>query len=163
MKTSGHKIWVDRRAVGRRSRAGEIVEVFGEPGHIRYRVRWEDRRETLVYPGRDATLKRQRRESTPKGKARPVAGLRATMTAARGDRLVIRAHRLGEPEHDAEILEVLGTDGRPPYRVRWQETGEESLYFPGPDGFVEHLGGGSAQATRASARKSGAKKTRRRT
>lgn len=161
MKTSGHKIWVDRRAVGRQPRVGEIVEVLGEPGHVRYRVRWEDGRETIVYPGPDAKPKRQRRESTSRPKARPVAGLRATMTAAPADRLVITAHRLGEPEHDAEILEVLGADGGPPFRVRWQETGDESLYFPGPDAFVEHLAGGSAQAERASAGKSRVKKTRR--
>ena len=157
MKTSGHKIWIDRRAVGQQPRVGEIVEVLGEPGHVRYRVRWEDGRETVVYPGPGVTPKRQRRVSTSKAKTRPVAGLRATMNAAPGDRLVITAHRLGEPEHDAEILEVLGADGGPPFRVRWQETGYESLYFPGPDAFVEHLAGGSSKAM-----KGRVKKTRRR-
>jgi hypothetical protein len=60
--------------------------------------------------------------------------------AAAGDRLVIRSHRLGEPRRDAEILEALGDEGTPPFRVRWEDTGCESLLFPGSDAFVEHLG-----------------------
>ncbi len=54
-----------------------------------------------------------------------------------GDRLVVRAHFQGQPERDAEILEVLGGDG-PPYRVRWGD-GRESIIFPGPDVFIEHF------------------------
>ena len=60
------------------------------------------------------------------------------MKALPGDRLVIRSHRVGEPERDAEILEV-GTDGAPPYRVRWGDTGHEGLMFPGSDAYVEHF------------------------
>jgi hypothetical protein len=30
------------------------------------------------------------------------------------------------------VLEVLGADDQPPYRVRWDD-GHESVYFPGPD------------------------------
>jgi uncharacterized protein DUF1918 len=56
---------------------------------------------------------------------------------AAGDRLVVRAHFQGQPERDAEILEVLGGDG-PPYRVRWDD-GRESIIFPGPDVFIEHF------------------------
>jgi hypothetical protein len=56
---------------------------------------------------------------------------------AAGDRLVVRAHYQGQPERDAEILEVLGADG-PPYRVRWGD-GRESIIFPGPDVFIEHF------------------------
>jgi hypothetical protein len=55
-----------------------------------------------------------------------------------GDRLVIHGHRLGEPERDAEILEV-GENGGPPFRVRWSDTGRETLVFPGPDASVEHF------------------------
>jgi hypothetical protein len=65
--------------------------------------------------------------------------MRTDLTARPGDRLVIRAHRLGEPERDAEIIEVLGPDGTPPFRVRWSDTGEETLHFPGSDADVEHL------------------------
>ena len=56
-----------------------------------------------------------------------------------GDRLVIRGHHQGEPERDAEILEVLGADGGPPFLVRWQDNGHESRYYPGSDAFVEHF------------------------
>lgn len=56
---------------------------------------------------------------------------------AAGDRLVVHAHHQGQPERDAEILEVLGADG-PPFRVRWDD-GRESIIFPGPDVFVEHF------------------------
>ena len=56
-----------------------------------------------------------------------------------GDRLVIQGHHEGEPQRDAEILEVRGPGGGPPYRVRWQDDGHESIYYPGSDAFVQHL------------------------
>jgi hypothetical protein len=62
------------------------------------------------------------------------------MRANVGDRLRIRAHHVGEPERFAEVLEVHGADGEPPYLLRWDEDGHEALYFPGPDASVEHLG-----------------------
>lgn len=60
------------------------------------------------------------------------------MQAKIGDRIVIKGHRLGDPERDGEILEVHGADGAPPYLVRW-DSGEEGLLFPGPDASVEHF------------------------
>jgi hypothetical protein len=32
------------------TRRGEIVEVLGRPGHERYRVRWDEQHESIVYP-----------------------------------------------------------------------------------------------------------------
>lgn len=64
---------------------------------------------------------------------------RTKLRASPGDRLVIRAHHLGEPDRDAEILEVLGEDGTPPFRLRWEEDGREALLFPGTDAYVEHF------------------------
>ncbi|HML01691.1 MAG TPA: DUF1918 domain-containing protein [Acidimicrobiales bacterium] len=61
------------------------------------------------------------------------------MRAAVGDRLVVKGHRVGEPDRAAEVLAVEGEDGAPPYLVRWEEDGHEGLYFPGPDAVVEHL------------------------
>jgi Zn-dependent protease len=61
------------------------------------------------------------------------------MRAAVGDRLVIKGHHVGEPDRDAEILEVHGDDGGPPWLVRWSEDGHEGLYFPGSDATVEHF------------------------
>jgi hypothetical protein len=60
------------------------------------------------------------------------------MRAAVGDRIVIKGHYVGEPDRDAEILEVRGPDGSPPYLVRWSDDGHEGLFFPGPDAVVEH-------------------------
>lgn len=59
--------------------------------------------------------------------------------ASVGDRLIIRGHRVGEPERDAEIIEVRGPDGTPPYLVRWSADGHESLLFPGSDAFIRHF------------------------
>ena len=35
---------------GNPPRGGEVLEVLGEPGHERYRVRWDDRHESVLYP-----------------------------------------------------------------------------------------------------------------
>ena len=61
------------------------------------------------------------------------------MRASVGDRLIIKGHHVGEPDRDAEILEVRGTDGGPPYIVQWDETGHETLFFPGSDAVIEHF------------------------
>jgi hypothetical protein len=63
------------------------------------------------------------------------------MRAWIGDKLVVRGHHVGEHERDAEILEVHGADGAPPYLVRWLDTRHEALVFPGPDATVEHAAG----------------------
>jgi len=59
------------------------------------------------------------------------------MRAKVGDRIVIRGHRVGEPERDCEVLEVRGPDGAPPYVVRWGDDGHVALFFPGSDATVE--------------------------
>jgi hypothetical protein len=69
--------------------------------------------------------------------------MRTDLTAHPGDRLVIHPHHLGEHERDAEILEVLGPEDGPPFRVRWSDTGAETLHFPGSDAAVEHLAKGA--------------------
>jgi hypothetical protein len=146
--TRRDRIWVDSHAVHGTRRAGEIVEVLGQPDRPRYRVRWEDGRETIIYPGSDALVSlagakrpkpgkpRPRARKATAGPARPPAP--AGVRAAPGDRLVVRPHHVGEPGRDAEILEV-GPDGGPPFRVRWEDTGDESLVFPGSDVSVEHF------------------------
>ncbi|WP_026412864.1 DUF1918 domain-containing protein [Actinomadura oligospora] len=58
------------------------------------------------------------------------------MHAKKGDRVVSR--RAGMPEHTVEIIEVLGTNGTPPYRVRSKD-GHEVIMMPGPnDTIVRH-------------------------
>ena len=59
------------------------------------------------------------------------------MKASKGDRIVIRGHHIGDADRDAEVIEVRGPDGAPPYLVRWED-GHESLFFPGPDAAVHH-------------------------
>jgi len=59
------------------------------------------------------------------------------MYARTGDRIVIRSAHLGEPVRDGEIIAVEHEDGSPPYRVRWSDTGHESLFYPGPDAQVD--------------------------
>ena len=57
------------------------------------------------------------------------------MRAAIGDRIVIRAHRIGEHDRDAEVLDT-GPNGAPPFRVKWDDTGHEGLFFPSVDAYV---------------------------
>lgn len=62
------------------------------------------------------------------------------MRASVGDRIVITGHHTGEPDRDAEVLEVHGDDGGPPFLVRWSDSGHVGLLFPGSDASVEHFG-----------------------
>lgn len=62
------------------------------------------------------------------------------MKAAKGDRIVIRSQHVGGAVRDAEVLEVEGENGSPPYRIRWAHTGQEALFFPGPDAYVDRAG-----------------------
>lgn len=55
--------------VGESERVGEILEVLGEADHLRYRVRWDDGRETVFYPGSDATIRPARR-TAPRRRSR---------------------------------------------------------------------------------------------
>jgi hypothetical protein len=59
------------------------------------------------------------------------------MKAIVGDRLVIKGHRVGEPNRIGRILEVRGPDGTPPYVVEWLEDGHVGWFIPGPDAHIE--------------------------
>ncbi|HBX77230.1 MAG TPA: DUF1918 domain-containing protein [Acidimicrobiaceae bacterium] len=61
------------------------------------------------------------------------------MFASVGDRLIIKGHKVHEPDRDGEILEVRGQNGAPPYLVRWGDTGQEGLVYPGTDAEIEHF------------------------
>jgi hypothetical protein len=60
------------------------------------------------------------------------------MQATKGDRLVIKGHHLGEPDRDAQILDIKGEHGEPPFVVQWSDSGRIGLFFPGSDAVVEH-------------------------
>ncbi|MCT9139681.1 DUF1918 domain-containing protein [Streptomyces violarus] len=59
------------------------------------------------------------------------------MHASVGDRLVIHGRITGRQDQIVEIIEVLGGDGGPPYRVR-TANGHETVMSPGPDTVVRH-------------------------
>lgn len=71
------------------------------------------------------------------------------MHASVGDRIVVKGHHVGERDRDAEILEVRGLDGEPPYVVRWSDDGHEGLFFPGPDATVQRSHAGASTAKRS--------------
>jgi hypothetical protein len=58
------------------------------------------------------------------------------MEATVGDRLHVHARIVGQKDRYAEIIEVRGENGTPPYLVRFPD-GHESLLYPGPDCVVE--------------------------
>ncbi|NEC64185.1 DUF1918 domain-containing protein [Streptomyces sp. SID9727] len=61
------------------------------------------------------------------------------MEAHKGDRLLTHGRTVGQHDRVAEIVEVLGARGTPPYRVRFGD-GHEHLLAPGPDTVVQHTG-----------------------
>ena len=60
------------------------------------------------------------------------------MRASVGDRLHFEGRVVGAHEHSAVVVEARGADGGPPYVVR-HENGHETVVYPGPDAWVEHL------------------------
>jgi hypothetical protein len=57
----GDLVVVAGHHVGDRERIGEIVELLGDAVHQRYRVRWEDGRESIFSPGNDAVIRHKTR------------------------------------------------------------------------------------------------------
>jgi hypothetical protein len=83
---------------------------------------------------------RARREGPLRSKDEPRrAPARAQLRARPGDHLVLGGHRLGESDRDGEILEAIGADGRPPYRVRWGVNSHVSTVYPGSGTHIERL------------------------
>ncbi|MFI8852800.1 DUF1918 domain-containing protein [Streptomyces sp. 891-h] len=58
------------------------------------------------------------------------------MRANRGDQLLMHGRTVGQHDRTAEIVEVMGTKGEPPYRVRFDD-GHEAVVSPGPDSVVQ--------------------------
>ncbi|MFD7922771.1 DUF1918 domain-containing protein [Streptomyces sp. NPDC059740] len=61
------------------------------------------------------------------------------MEATEGDRLLLHGRTVGHEDRVAEVVEVLGEHGEPPFRVRFED-GHETLMSPGPDTVVRHEG-----------------------
>lgn len=60
------------------------------------------------------------------------------MKASVGDRIVTASGVVGGATRDGVVVDCPHGDGSPPYRVRWADTGEESLVYPGSDTYVDH-------------------------
>ncbi|MFH8341499.1 DUF1918 domain-containing protein [Streptomyces sp. AM6-12] len=59
------------------------------------------------------------------------------MRASKGDRLVQHGRVVGQHDQESEVVEVMGQEGSPPYRVRFED-GHEAIMLPGPDCQVKH-------------------------
>lgn len=59
------------------------------------------------------------------------------MKAAVGDRIVTASGVVGGAVRDGVVTECPHGDGSPPYRVKWSDTGEETLVYPGADTIVD--------------------------
>ena len=55
---AGDEVVIAGHSVGNASRTALILEVLGDPGHERLRVRWEDGHESIFFPGEDAVVRR---------------------------------------------------------------------------------------------------------
>jgi Domain of unknown function (DUF1918) len=55
------------------------------------------------------------------------------MEAQVGDKVEVPGTRIDHAVRQGEILEVRGKGGAPPYLVKWLDTGQTALVFPGPD------------------------------
>ncbi|WP_438297027.1 pyridoxamine 5'-phosphate oxidase family protein [Streptomyces sp. HUAS TT7] len=78
------------------------------------------------------------------------------MRAQLGDQLVVERPATGATRRDGEIVGLHHSDGTPPYDVRWSDTDEVTLVFPGPDAHVRHIehqpGAAGEQASAVSGR-----------
>lgn len=58
------------------------------------------------------------------------------MRAHPGDHLLVEGTKVGAHRRDGQIVECQGADGGPPFLVHWNDTGGESLVYPGPDAHI---------------------------
>jgi hypothetical protein len=61
----GDLIEISAHRQGDTGRLGEILAVLGVPGDERYLVRWDDDRQSIFYPGSDASIRRARKGGRP--------------------------------------------------------------------------------------------------
>jgi uncharacterized protein DUF1918 len=67
---SGDEIVIAGHAVGSASRTAVILEVLGDPGRERFRVRWEDGHESIFFPADDAIVRRPPKPRRTKSQAK---------------------------------------------------------------------------------------------
>jgi hypothetical protein len=54
----GDRLIVQGNRVGTGRRFGTVMDVLGDPARPRLRVRWDDNRETVMFPDADTTVER---------------------------------------------------------------------------------------------------------
>lgn len=52
------------------------------------------------------------------------------MQASVGDELLVHGRTVGHHDRTARVLQVLGENGTPPYRVKFEDDGHEALMSP---------------------------------
>src|SRR5215203_2253685 len=73
------------------------------------------------------------------------------MKAKPGDRIILAGELVDQPTRAGEVVEARGTDGGPPYVVRWED-GHTSTMFPGPGAVLRVSDGASVPPTDVVAR-----------
>lgn len=58
------------------------------------------------------------------------------MQAQAGDWLIVHGRTDHQHARQAQILSVPSADGTPPFTVRWLDTGNSAVVFPGPDATI---------------------------
>ncbi len=58
------------------------------------------------------------------------------MHAKTGDKILVPGRRVGDPERSGVIIDVRGSDGAPPYMVRWDNDPGEHMIFPGSNAIL---------------------------
>jgi hypothetical protein len=58
------------------------------------------------------------------------------MFAKVGDHIMVRGHRMGQPDRHCMVCEVRNEQGEPPYVVQWDDSEHQELFFPGSDATV---------------------------
>ena len=58
------------------------------------------------------------------------------MKASVGDEIVVESNVISGAVRHGRVVEVRHPDGEPPVLVEWRDSGERTLFFPGPDARV---------------------------
>ena len=61
------------------------------------------------------------------------------MKASVGDRITIHGLHVGDATRCGEVIEVLGSDGRPPYAMHWDD-GHNAIFVPGSGARLDPVG-----------------------
>ena len=81
-------------------------------------------------PAKKTTAKKPTARKTPVKKAASGRASRPTMSAKRGDLIVIDSSQVGSKPREGEVLEVIQGEVSVSYRVKWAD-GRQTLIAPG--------------------------------